>query len=48
MVKSEINQDKNDNEILSQRTYDIHITYDKYYQTPRLFLQGYDVVIIFI
>ncbi|KAJ3022925.1 UNVERIFIED_CONTAM: E2-like enzyme [Siphonaria sp. JEL0065] len=24
------------------RTYDISITYDKYYQTPRLFLFGYD------
>jgi len=24
------------------RTYDISITYDKYYQTPRIFLFGYD------
>ncbi|PAV75123.1 hypothetical protein WR25_22264 [Diploscapter pachys] len=24
------------------RTYDLHIVYDKYYQVPRLFLQGYD------
>ena len=24
------------------RTYDLHITYDKYYQTPRLWLVGYN------
>lgn len=24
------------------RTYDLSITYDKYYQTPRVFLFGYD------
>jgi len=29
-------------EILSTRTYDLNITYDKYYQTPRLWLTGYD------
>lgn len=29
-------------EILKTRTYDLHITYDKYYQTPRLWLFGYD------
>lgn len=28
-------------EILSTRTYDLNITYDKYYQTPRLWLFGY-------
>jgi len=28
--------------ILQTRTYDLHITYDKYYQTPRLWLFGYD------
>lgn len=28
--------------ILSTRTYDLNITYDKYYQTPRLWLTGYD------
>lgn len=26
------------------RTYDLHITYDKYYQTPRLWVVGYDEV----
>ncbi len=30
--------------ILSTRTYDLNITYDKYYQTPRLWLFGYDEV----
>lgn len=31
-----------DGEIIHTRTYDLHITYDKYYQTPRLWLFGYD------
>ncbi|EDV20267.1 uncharacterized protein TRIADDRAFT_32195 [Trichoplax adhaerens] len=31
-----------DGGILQTRTYDLHITYDKYYQTPRLWLFGYD------
>ncbi|XP_072179958.1 ubiquitin-like-conjugating enzyme ATG3 [Diadema setosum] len=29
-------------EIVQTRTYDLNITYDKYYQTPRLWLYGYD------
>nr|CAG4644999.1 EOG090X0AKX [Leptodora kindtii] len=29
-------------EIIQTRTYDLNITYDKYYQTPRLWLSGYD------
>ncbi len=29
-------------EIVPVRTYDLNITYDKYYQTPRLWLFGYD------
>lgn len=29
---------------LSTRTYDITITYDKYYQTPRVYFRGYDEV----
>lgn len=40
-----------EDEIIRTRTYDLHITYDKYYQTPRLWLFGYDEVnciIIFI
>lgn len=28
--------------IMKTRTYDLFITYDKYYQTPRLWLAGYD------
>jgi len=28
--------------ILPTRTYDLNITYDRYYQTPRLWLSGYD------
>lgn len=28
--------------ILQTRTYDLYITYDKYYQTPRLWLYGYN------
>lgn len=32
--------------ILKTRTYDLHITYDKYYQTPRLWIFGYDEVIV--
>ena len=31
-------------EIIHTRTYDLHITYDKYYQTPRLWIFGYDEV----
>jgi len=29
-------------EIVATRSYDLMITYDKYYQTPRLWLYGYD------
>ncbi|XP_054282426.1 ubiquitin-like-conjugating enzyme ATG3 [Macrosteles quadrilineatus] len=36
------NRDCEDGEIVRTRTYDLHITYDKYYQTPRLWLFGYD------
>ena len=28
--------------VTKTRTYDLSITYDKYYQTPRVWLQGYD------
>ena len=34
--------------ILQTRTYDMYITYDKYYQTPRLWLFGYNEVIMFL
>lgn len=33
-----------DAEIVQTRAYDLHMTYDKYYQTPRLWLFGYDEV----
>ena len=36
------NNDSNNDSLLKVRTYDCIITYDKYYQTPRLWLQGYD------
>eukprot|EP01133_Synstelium_polycarpum_P015949 gene15949-18963_t len=35
-------EDDPDDNILRTRTYDISITYDKYYQTPRVWLFGYD------
>lgn len=34
--------------ILTTRTYDLHITYDRYYQTPRVWLFGYDEVNLFM
>lgn len=34
---------KNTN-LLAVRTYDVMITYDKHYQTPRIWLYGYDEV----
>lgn len=34
--------DNEEGEIVKTRTYDLHITYDKYYQTPRLWLTGYN------
>nr|ACO12966.1 Autophagy-related protein 3 [Lepeophtheirus salmonis] len=36
------NVDSDGGEIVSTRTYDLNITYDKFYQTPRLWLYGYD------
>ena len=36
--------DRTESGILQTRTYDLNITYDKYYQTPRLWLFGYDEV----
>lgn len=34
--------DAPDEHVIKIRTYDLSITYDKYYQTPRLWLFGYD------
>ena len=37
------NSDRNEQDnIIATRTYDLNVTYDKYYQTPRLWLVGYD------
>ncbi len=33
---------KFDNNIMKVRTYDLSITYDKYYQTPRVWMMGYE------
>jgi ubiquitin-like-conjugating enzyme ATG3 len=35
-------EDRDSDLILKTRTYDISITYDKYYQTPKVWLFGYD------
>jgi len=35
-------EDYDSDGILKTRTYDLHITYDKYYQTPRLWVVGYN------
>ena len=40
-------KEPNDDNILRTRTYDVNITYDKYYQTPRVWLAGYDESKIF-
>ncbi|XP_058104396.1 autophagy-related protein 3 [Magnolia sinica] len=37
-----VQQEPDDDNILRTRTYDVSITYDKYYQTPRVWLTGYD------
>ena len=34
--------DEGESTIIPTRTYDLNITYDKYYQTPRLWLTGYN------
>ncbi|KAJ8960926.1 hypothetical protein NQ318_020226 [Aromia moschata] len=39
---AETKNSEEDGEIVHTRTYDLHITYDKYYQTPRLWLTGYN------
>lgn len=36
------NDDDNSSNILKVRSYDVYITYDKYYQTPRVWLMGYN------
>jgi len=41
IVKKAVN-DEGESTIIPTRTYDLNITYDKYYQTPRLWLTGYN------
>ena len=36
------NLSKFDNNIMKVRTYDLSISYDKYYQTPRVWMMGYE------
>ena len=37
-----INDNNDKNQVMQTRTYDLFITYDKYYQTPRMWITGYD------
>ena len=41
-VEGAVGGDDTESGILPTRTYDLNITYDKYYQTPRLWLTGYN------
>ena len=40
--KAKSSKKESGGEIENVRTYDLNITYDKFYQTPRLWLFGYD------
>jgi len=40
-VKNEL-EPSQDSQVEQTRTYDLHITYDKYYQVPRFWIIGYD------
>uniref|UniRef100_A0A914CVI1 Autophagy-related protein 3 n=1 Tax=Acrobeloides nanus TaxID=290746 RepID=A0A914CVI1_9BILA len=42
IAKPETQNSTSGDNIVRTRTYDLHITYDKYYQVPRLWLIGYD------
>lgn len=46
LVVTNNNNDNNgttiENQVMQTRTYDLFITYDKYYQTPRMWITGYD------
>lgn len=41
-IPSAVTESDTENQVIHTRTYDLHITYDKYYQTPRLWVVGYD------
>jgi len=40
--RKELTTPSTDDSVVHTRTYDLHIVYNKYYQTPHLFLIGYD------
>ena len=42
LEKSKNSKNNNNRNVIQTRTYDLYITYDKYYQTPRLWLSGFD------
>lgn len=42
LMENVFEEDKDETNTLKTRTYDLSITYDFYYQTPRLWLFGYD------
>lgn len=41
-IQQTIEKEKDSGNLIKTRTYDLTITYDKYYQTPRIWLNGYD------
>lgn len=41
-VEKPVEVDTDTDSVVKTRTYDLHITYDKLYQTPRLWIIGYD------
>ncbi|KAI9291910.1 hypothetical protein K502DRAFT_320575 [Neoconidiobolus thromboides FSU 785] len=41
-VENEVKEENPESNLLLTRTYDLSITYDKYYRTPRIWLYGYD------
>ena len=41
-TKSDKIDEDNEDRFIPTRTYDLNITYDNYYRTPRLWLVGYD------
>lgn len=42
VARTDSKTEASDGAILQTRTYDLNITYDNYYRTPRLWLKGYD------
>jgi len=40
--KGEMADDGEEDDVLKTRTYDLYITYDHFYRTPRVWLSGYD------